>query len=187
MVCWGHESYVSSWKKKHRFTWSSQPHKVKLFAGQRQNLHFPVALRPWVLVRPQGLNPQPPALPGLSLKVMSHETTRNNDFQHNTALQHCYEIVWNRYSIFQNCNTVLRWKSLLWIIPCNMTLRAGGQEFSPAIMNERPSYSYSKQKENRTKRIFKLYNSPPINCMYSATWNFSNSPALLTLLVLHPS
>ena len=35
----------------------------------------------------------------MSLKVMLHETTHNNDFLHNTALQHCYEIVWNRYSI----------------------------------------------------------------------------------------
>ena len=28
-----------------------------------------------------------------SLKLMLHETIRNDDFQRNTALQHCYDIV----------------------------------------------------------------------------------------------
>ena len=36
--------------------------KVYPFAGQREYLHFPVILRPWVLVRPRESNPQPTAL-----------------------------------------------------------------------------------------------------------------------------
>ena len=33
------------------------------------------------------------------IKVMLHETIRNNDFQRNTVLQHCCDIVLNVYSI----------------------------------------------------------------------------------------
>ena len=33
------------------------------------------------------------------LKVMLHETIRNDDFQRNTALQHCCNIVSNGYNI----------------------------------------------------------------------------------------
>ena len=34
-----------------------------------------------------------------SLKVMLHETIRNDDFERNTALQHCCDIVSNGYNI----------------------------------------------------------------------------------------
>ena len=34
-----------------------------------------------------------------TLKVMLHETIRNNDCQHNTALQHCCDIVSSSYNI----------------------------------------------------------------------------------------
>ena len=34
-----------------------------------------------------------------NLKVMLHETIRNDDFQRNTALQHCCDIVSNGYNI----------------------------------------------------------------------------------------
>ena len=33
------------------------------------------------------------------LKVMLHETIRNDDFQRNTALQHCCNVVSNGYNI----------------------------------------------------------------------------------------
>ena len=33
------------------------------------------------------------------VKVMLNKTIHNNDFQHNTTLQHCCDIVWNGYSI----------------------------------------------------------------------------------------
>ena len=33
------------------------------------------------------------------LKVMLHGTIRKYDFYRNTALQHCYDIVWNIYNI----------------------------------------------------------------------------------------
>ena len=39
------------------------------------------------------------ALKVLALKVMLHETIRNDDFYRNTALQHCCHIVWNGYNI----------------------------------------------------------------------------------------
>ena len=29
---------------------------------------------------------------------MLHETTRNNDFLRNTAVQHCFNMVWNGYN-----------------------------------------------------------------------------------------
>ena len=36
------------------------------------------------------------------LKVMLHETIRNDDFYHNnTAMQHCYDIVSNGYNLVQ--------------------------------------------------------------------------------------
>ena len=37
---------------------------------------------------------------------MLDETIRNNDFSRNTAVQHCYDIVWNSYNIgptLQHC------------------------------------------------------------------------------------
>ena len=43
-----------------------------------------------------------------SLKLMLHETIRNDDFQRNTALQHCCNIVSNGYNIaptLQRCVT----------------------------------------------------------------------------------
>ena len=33
------------------------------------------------------------------IKVMLHETIRNDDFQRNTALQHCCDIISNGYNI----------------------------------------------------------------------------------------
>ena len=42
----------------------------------------------------------------LELKVMLHETIRNDDFKRNTALQHCCDIVLNGYNIvptWQRC------------------------------------------------------------------------------------
>ena len=43
-----------------------------------------------------------------SLKLMLHETIQNDDFQRNTALQHCCNIVSNGYNIvptLQRCVT----------------------------------------------------------------------------------
>ena len=40
----------------------------------------------------------PFSLPSLLLKVMLHETIRNDDFKRNRALQHCCDIVWNSYN-----------------------------------------------------------------------------------------
>ena len=51
--------------------------------------------------------PVPNSLSGF-LKVMSHETIRNNDFFRNTALQDCYDIFSNSSNIVPLLKAVLR-------------------------------------------------------------------------------
>ena len=67
-----------------------------------------------------------------------------------------------------------------------LSLRAGDRRFPPATMSMTSSCFYRKQKEKRAKRTFHLFlksNSPPTNCIYSATQNLSDSPAKLTKLL----
>ena len=58
-----------------------------------------------------------------SLKAMLHETIRNDDFQRNTASQHCCDIVSNGYNITPALQPCLALKSLLRIVRCNITLK----------------------------------------------------------------
>ena len=63
---------------------------------------------------------------GPSVTLMLHETIRNDDFKRNTALQHCCDIVsngCNTGTTLQCSDALLRYKSSLWIVPCNITLR----------------------------------------------------------------
>ena len=67
----------------------------------------------------------------LQFQVMLHETIRNDDFQRNTALQHCCDIVSNSYSIvptlfrivtalFQHCFEQLQHCSNIVLNSCNI-------------------------------------------------------------------
>ena len=56
-----------------------------------------------------------------------------------------------------------------------VTKSRGARRCSPATMSISPGYFHREQKENRTKRTSFLYNFPSANCIYLATWNFSNS------------
>ena len=64
---------------------------------------------------------------------------------------------------------------LIWYHNAGMSPRAGDWRFSVATMSMSPGYFYRKQKENRTKSTSLLYNSPPTNHIYPATWNVNNS------------
>ena len=52
-----------------------------------------------------------------------------------------------------------------------------GQGFSPdaTCISVSPGYSYRKQKDTTIQRTSQLYNSPRTNCIYPATWTFSDN------------
>ena len=53
---------------------------------------------------------------------MLHETIRNDDFQRNTVLQHCFDIVSNSYNIVSTLQLRVELKIVVAIVPCNITL-----------------------------------------------------------------
>ena len=63
--------------------------KVKLFAGQRQYLHFSVILRPWVLVRSRESNPRPLALQSSALPTEPILPREREDCNSDTSA--CYK------------------------------------------------------------------------------------------------
>ena len=73
---------------------------------------------------------------------------------------------------------------LLKHVSTGLSLRAGGWEFSLATVSMSPGYFQRKQKENRRTSL--LYNSPPTNCIYLTTWNFSHSPVSVKFFLRAP-
>ena len=60
------------------------------------------------------------------LKVMFHETIRNEDSQHNTAFQHCCDTVWNSYNIVSTLQCCVALRSSLRIVSRNITFMGLG-------------------------------------------------------------
>ena len=63
------------------------------------------------------------------------------------------------------------------------SLRGGDRGFPPDTMNVVPRYFQKNIEEiNRTKRNLSLYDFPPTCCIYPATWDLGDNPALHSVM-----
>ena len=58
--------------------------------------------------------------------------------------------------------------------------RQGPGIFPQLLWTSSPATFKGKWKKNRTERNSSLFDSPPTCCVYSATWNLSDNPAIKT-------
>ena len=74
--------------------------------------------------------------------VTRDESQRRFLPQHSVAtlLRHCSNIV---PTLFQHCNDVLRWKSSLWIVPCNITFMLEDFEIEIRMEEEQIQKAFS--------------------------------------------
>ena len=71
----------------------------------------------------------------MASKYSKGDVTRDDDFYRNTALHHCCDIVSNGCNIVPTLSALLRYKSSLRIVPCNITLKQkGGDEVGSDVL-----------------------------------------------------
>jgi len=93
-----------------------------------------------------------------SLVECGHTGSQVEDCQHTAPV-----------SVSPGYHTMLKRKSQLFCLPAELnivSLRAEEEGFHPANINITPGHFHRKQKENRTTRTSKLFDSSPSNCIW---------------------